>query len=124
MPATGAGAFPIAERIAAEELSLPLHPHLTAEAGGGNHWLGVSGGMRADGGCGVICVRKSERRRRTADLPAGAAGHEPDRSGGAGKRTAERPRDQDHCSGGRPGSAGDLIHIATASAGGGGGGNR
>ena len=25
------GAFPIAERIAAEELSLPLHPHLTAE---------------------------------------------------------------------------------------------
>ncbi len=25
------GCFPIAERIAAEELSLPLHPHLTAE---------------------------------------------------------------------------------------------
>ena len=25
------GFFPIAERIAAEELSLPLHPHLTAE---------------------------------------------------------------------------------------------
>jgi dTDP-4-amino-4,6-dideoxygalactose transaminase len=27
----GRGSFPIAERIAAEQLSLPLHPHLTAE---------------------------------------------------------------------------------------------
>ena len=31
----GCGSFPVAERVAATEFSLPLHPHLTPEQTGG-----------------------------------------------------------------------------------------